>query len=296
VRLHQRRRRGPGLTEAPGTGAAADGPARSDLVLLHGLGSDHRFWDNIRPTLDRFHRTWAPDLPGHGDQARRLSPAQAHPRELAAEVAERLGAAGVGRPHLVGLSLGGWVALELAASGFAASVTALAPAGLWPDGSPGRLERMTAVARALLSSAERPTVALARFDLVRRLGLHGLVVHPERVDAAAFADATKALLRAHSYGACDRAMVGSAFRDGPHIGVPTTVAFGDADRVLPAPGCQWRARAPTEARWVRVPSCGHAMTWDQPETCLALIAETVARAEGALSPRTRPGRAGDQPR
>ncbi len=264
--------------------------------MLHGLGSDHRFWDNLRPALERAHRVVAPDLPGHGDHARRLTPAEAHPRELAAEVAEQLRADGIERPHLVGLSLGGWVALELAAGGVGASVTALAPAGLWPDGAPGRRERATALGRALLSVAEGPTLALARSDLVRRLALHGLVVHPERVSPAAFADAIRALLHTHSYAACDRAMVGSAFRDGGRLGVPATVAFGDADRVLPAPGSQWRARLPKEVRWVTLPSCGHAMTWDQPEACAALIAETVARAEGALSPPTRPGRADDRPR
>jgi pimeloyl-ACP methyl ester carboxylesterase len=268
--------------------------SRPDLVLLHGLGSDHRFWDNIRPRLEARFRVWAPDLPGHGD-GRRLRPVEAHPRELAAEVAERLRAEGVARPHLVGLSLGGWVALELAAGGAAASVTALAPAGLWGDGT-ARIERATALSRALLAPAERPAVAVARFGLLRRLGLRSLVVQPERVSAAMFADAVRALLRTPSYGACDRAMVGSAFREGRRIGVAATVAFGEADRVLPGPRYQRRDRLGEGVRWVGVARCGHAMTWDQPDACVALIAETVERADEALSPPTRPGRAGARPR
>ncbi len=38
-----------------------------------------------------------------------------------------------GPHHVAGNSLGGWVALELAAAGHARSVTAIAPAGLWPE-------------------------------------------------------------------------------------------------------------------------------------------------------------------
>ena len=50
-----------------------------------------------------------------------------------------LDAAGFDTAHVVGNSLGGWIALELASRGRARSVVALAPAGGWEQGS--RAER-----------------------------------------------------------------------------------------------------------------------------------------------------------
>ncbi|HEY1734041.1 MAG TPA: alpha/beta hydrolase, partial [Acidimicrobiales bacterium] len=60
--------------------------------------------------------------------------------------------------------------------------------------------------------------------------------------------------------------------------VPVTVAFGDADRTLPPDSSQERSLLPAHADWVTVADCGHAMTWDQPDTCVELIRATTARA------------------
>ena len=74
---------------------------------------------------------------------------------------------------------------------------------------------------------------------------------------------------------CDRAAVADRFDRGPEVRVPVTVAFGDADRVLPPDSSQERSLLPAGARWVDVADCGHAMTWDQAETCLGLIRRTA---------------------
>ncbi|MEJ7787901.1 MAG: alpha/beta fold hydrolase, partial [Solirubrobacteraceae bacterium] len=103
------------------------GTGGEPLVLLHPLGGDRRVW---RPVLERLapHRdVIAVDLPGFGG-----SPALAdeqHPIALAAAVSGLLRELGIdgGRAHLAGNSLGGWVALEVALAGDAASVTAIAP-------------------------------------------------------------------------------------------------------------------------------------------------------------------------
>ena len=53
---------------------------------------------------------------------------------------------GLDRPHLAGHSMGGFIALELARRGRAASVCVFSPGGLWSDGlGPGREEGATAV-------------------------------------------------------------------------------------------------------------------------------------------------------
>jgi pimeloyl-ACP methyl ester carboxylesterase len=249
-------------------------------VLVHGLVSDHRFWENVLPALAGDYRVTALDLPGHGEGSRRLTVAEAHPRELAATLIESLQADGIEVPHVAGLSLGGWVALEMAALGAVSSVTALAPAGLWPEGARVHREREEEALRYLLLLLDPAVGPLTRRSLVKRIGLRLNVVHPERVTDEQFLAAARAIERARGHAACDRAMVRSRFERWHKVTVPVTVAFGDDDRVLPSGDCQDRRQLPEHAEWVVVPSCGHAMTWDQPEACVDLIRRTTARGLG----------------
>ncbi|MDA8357919.1 MAG: alpha/beta hydrolase [Actinomycetota bacterium] len=251
----------------------------SDLVLIHGLGSSSSYWDNVRPALEEsFDQVIAVTLPGHGPAARRLSPAEAHPRELGGAVVATLGRRGVERPHVVGISLGGWVALEMAALGHAASVVALAPAGLWA--SRGRREYEEVVVRPLLRVADPLLPAIARIPAVKQFGLMTNVKHPTRVSEEQFVAAARALEQAKGFTACDVQAVRNRFELGSKVQVPSAVAFGDADRVLPASTSQERTLAPPGAEWVVVPDCGHAMTWDQPDACLEIVARTC-RASAA---------------
>lgn len=258
----------------------AGGPAdpKPDLVLVHGLGSDHRYWENILAELGADFGVTTVDLPGHGPRAVRPTLAQAHPRELAAAVMDQLRDEGIERPHAVGLSLGGWVVLEMAALGYCASVTALAPAGLWVPGAHIRREREEAVFRQGLRLLDPALPPLTRSALVRGIGLRINVVHPERVTTEQFLAAARALEQAKGYVVCDRASVQHRFEDGRRITVPATVAFGDHDRVLPPESSQDRRGLPDHVAWEIVTDCGHAMTWDQPEACLRLIRRTAAAA------------------
>lgn len=90
------------------------GPAGAPpLVLVHGFGGDKDNWAMIAPHLtDRFH-VIVPDLVGFGENAR--------PRDLPYDIAAQtarliafLDALGIDRCHLVGNSMGGWIALQAA--------------------------------------------------------------------------------------------------------------------------------------------------------------------------------------
>jgi pimeloyl-ACP methyl ester carboxylesterase len=260
------------------TGGAPEGAGGQPLVLVHGLGSAGTFWDNLRPALAPDFTVHTPDLPGHGPAAQRLTLAQAEPRELAAAVIADLRAQGVESPHLVGLSLGGWVALEMASLGYGRSVTALAPAGLWPKGARIPQEWPQRALRRVATPLAPRLEHLAQRPAVQRLGLKGIVVHPERVTTRQFLDGAWALVQAKGYDTCDRACVHRRFRASSGLTVPVSVAFGDSDEVLPAPRFQDRSALPPQATWTVVPDCGHAMSWDQPDACVDLIRQTVGAA------------------
>jgi pimeloyl-ACP methyl ester carboxylesterase len=263
------------VTDGP---ADPDGPgSRPDLVLVHGLGSAASYWDNIGPALAADFTLHTPNLPGHGPGAGPVPHGRAHPAAIARGMVEQFESDGIERPHLVGLSLGGWVVLEMAALGFGASVVALAPAGMWEVGVIGQDRRERAI-RHPLGPMLGVMPYLARVGALRSLVLEPVLTHPERVSAKQFIDAATALAQARGYRALDRALVRDRFTDGRRITVPVTVAFGDNDHVLPPDVAQNFSELPAQADIETVASCGHAMTFDQPERCLELIARTVARA------------------
>jgi pimeloyl-ACP methyl ester carboxylesterase len=83
-------------------------PGRN-ILFLHGLGTTSRMWDEHVRLLPEF-TCLNPDLPGHGTRSRRPWVSLA---DTTAEVARLIEAAPGGRAHVVGLSLGGAVAIEL---------------------------------------------------------------------------------------------------------------------------------------------------------------------------------------
>jgi pimeloyl-ACP methyl ester carboxylesterase len=123
-----------------GRGARAGPPIRAftpshrggsgpPLVCLHGFTDTWRTWELVLPELERHHDVLALTLPGHAGGppiAGEVDDA------LVPDAIERaMDAAGWDAAHLVGNSLGGYTALQLAARGRARSVVAFAPAGGW---------------------------------------------------------------------------------------------------------------------------------------------------------------------
>ena len=103
------------------------------LVLVHGLGSAGTIWKSLLPGLTRRFTVYAIDLPGHGE-ADLADNEKYDPKSLGQMILEFMEKVhGVRTLHVAGNSLGGWIALEMAALApdRVASVTALAPAGLW---------------------------------------------------------------------------------------------------------------------------------------------------------------------
>jgi pimeloyl-ACP methyl ester carboxylesterase len=221
-------------------------------VLLHTLGTDHRMWDPVLDRLAAERDVLALDLPGHGGSPP-VDPAS--PADLAAAVAAFLAARGIERPHVAGNSLGGWVALEMALGGAAASVTAIAPAGLWPEPLVPRRRSIRAVARAVLPVAG----PLLRSRRARRLVLAANAAHPERIPPAAARGLVRAYATAPGFDAVNAAMRAGRFTGLARIAVPITLAWPDHDRLVARP----RA-VPPSVTTVVLHGCGHLPTWDDP--------------------------------
>src|SRR5215210_8199625 len=108
------------------------GGSGSPLVCLHGFTDTWRTWDLVLPALERHHDVLAPTLVGHAGGPPLEGPLT--PDVLPDAIERAMDEAGFETAHIVGNSLGGYFALQLAARGRAESVVALAPAGGWARG------------------------------------------------------------------------------------------------------------------------------------------------------------------
>lgn len=88
---------------------AGEGPV---VLLIHGMAGSSRTWEEVIPLLARNYTVIAPDLLGHGESAKPLGDYSlgAH----ASGLRDMLSALGFDRATIVGQSLGGGVAMQLA--------------------------------------------------------------------------------------------------------------------------------------------------------------------------------------
>ena len=239
------------------------------LLLLHSLGGTLVQW---RPVLDRLaaeREVIALDMPGFGESARLPSDVEPTAANLAAAVLEFADSLDLGaKPAVAGISLGGWVAIECARQGGAASVVALCPAGFWREALAPRRNTAHTTARLL-----RPLVPLLfRSRGARERALAGNIRHPERVPRA---DAV-AIVRGYG-GATDYPRASAHMRAGlvgdlSDVDVPVTLAWAEFDTLVRRTPLK-EGVLPRRVRQVRLPGCGHLPTWDDPELVARVILE-----------------------
>jgi pimeloyl-ACP methyl ester carboxylesterase len=225
----------------------------------------------VWPALVARRDTLAVDLPGFGDSPALPDDIAPTPAVLAGVVATVLSGLDIDRAHIVGNSLGGWIALELAKAGRALSVTALSPAGLW--GAPLLARGAAARGRAhVVVRRLRPVLpALLASRRVRRLALGHVIADPDRVPYAAALRIVRSYARASAYDATNTAMRQSYFDGAEEIAVPVTLAFGERDRLVRP------VRLPTVgSRSLILRGCGHIPMWDDPDLVSRLILDGSA--------------------
>jgi pimeloyl-ACP methyl ester carboxylesterase len=259
---------------------AGSGPP---MLLLHGIGHRWQAWTPLLDDLSRDFEVVAVDLPGFGK-----SPPLPSGVSLAGGVdglARFMDALGWDRAHLVGNSLGGWMALELGLRDRALSICGLAPAGLWDDPAP--IERRLRLLFTLWVGGARragPAVNLLRFRAVRTVALYGLFGKPWRIPGDIAIGDTRALATS-AFDETFEAGAGLRFSGGQALDVPVTVAWCSRDPLFSPERCSV-AELCADARVEMLHGCGHVPMWDDSPLVLDTIRSTV---EGAwrTPPMTR---------
>jgi pimeloyl-ACP methyl ester carboxylesterase len=253
------------------------------LLLLHGTGGSRRHWAPVRPRLAAHHELIAVDLPGHGDSDPPPDDCDHTPIGYAATLARFLDELDLNAAHVAGDSVGGWTALELAKLGRAHSVTAIAPAGLWRRRDPWRcslrLWAMYRVGRLTTALTERALRSEAR----RTRLLRDTVAKPLNLSAEEARDVIATYNSTPSFTKHLAQTRRARFRNGASIQVPVTVAWGDAERLIPRKARR-QDELPPHTETVTLSGCGHLPFWDDPERVARTILETTARPTDTARP------------
>ena len=246
------------------------------LVLLHGMGSSSNSWKIIRPTLQEKFQVITFDLPGHGNTA--FDPDQPmDPYSLALLIKDQLDELGIERAHFAGNSLGGWIALEIAAAfpERTKSVIGLAPAGLWLVPTTHR-SILGASSRFMAQYTYKYADQLMKQEWARKLGFVEVSPRWRELPHETIVDAVVAYGSSEGYFPAWDGMLKRRFDKPISSEIPVTIIFGDTDKTLPAQTSQERTLAPAHARWVTLSQSGHAPMWDSPQECIAEIIYTAA--------------------
>ena len=192
------------------------------------------------------------------------------------EVAIELGHAGLTRAHLVGNSLGGYIALQLAARGCADTVVALAPAGGWCQDDDSFRELLAAQGQlhhlACQAAPHADLILASRAG--RRRATHLITTNFEHIAPELLAHQMRGVAACSGAPAMiEQAFVADWALDASRITCPVRILWGTDDLLLPWPRAAtrlYRDRLP-HAEWVILDDVGHCPQLDVPIETAQLI-------------------------
>ncbi len=225
------------------------------------------------PALEQEHEVLAPALPGHAGGGPLPQPLTV---DVAADAVERLmDEAGWETAHVVGNSLGGWVAMQLAARGRARTAVALAPAGGWAEGDTSYLATLAHFTemKALLQQVAPHADAIAATPDGRRQALALVAEQTDHVPAELVAHIIRGAAACEAVDPMiELARAGGWPLDLSQIACPLRIVWGREDKILswPSAAARYRAGLP-QADWVELDGVGHCPQLDVPLETAQLI-------------------------
>lgn len=245
------------------------------LVCLHGLGMSSALWVNQVPVFSPRYRLVLPDLRGFGLSGRPREPGAYAMQALAGDVIQLIRALGSAPVHLLGTSMGGFVAQEiaLAAPELCRSLV-LCHTGC----------RMSIPEDVLASRVralrDEPMDAYGRLVAAQALApdppeaLHTWLVDlVARNDREAY---TRVLVEGLSQFDASARVSG--------IRLPTRVIVGELDRVIPPEEGRELARRIPGADLVTIPGTGHLSYAERPELFNQAVLQFLSACDGTSPP------------
>jgi len=255
------------------------GGSGTPMVCVHGFTDTWRTWELVLPALEREHDVLVPTLAGHAGGPEADGDVE---EALLGAVERAMDEAGFETAHVVGNSLGGYVALKLAERGRAKSVVALAPAGGWAlddDSYLGTLDYFTTM-QGMLKAAVAHVELIVTTDEGRRRATQDVVENYQHIPSELIAHMMQGAATCPGF---DELIAHGRDRgwnlDAERVTCPVRVVWGTADRILPWPETAARYREDwlPNADWVELDGIGHAPQLDVPTEVAELILEFARR-------------------
>jgi pimeloyl-[acyl-carrier protein] methyl ester esterase len=257
-----------------------------DVVLLHGWGLNLRVWDGLVAQLSSQFRFIALDLPGHGRSA--WQGGQPTPAEHTWRIHGALASVSA-RYSLLGWSLGGQIALDLAAAMpgqierlvLVATTPKFVAAPDWPHGmAPANLSKLAAQLRADYQRTVRDFLDLQVRGSIEKAAVaqqlrHSLLVHGEATPAA-LANGLQRLGNSDLRGTL------------PHVRTPALVIAGEHDRITRPAASEALALALPDARYVEMSRTAHAPFLSHRKEFATLVAGFLRSGAAAKAEKRRP--------
>jgi pimeloyl-ACP methyl ester carboxylesterase len=239
------------------------------LVLVHGLGYARWGWE---PVADRFAERYEIVLLDNRGIGASGTPSGLYTvAEMAEDTLRVMDEAGVESAHVIGTSLGGMIAQEVALAApervRKLVVVCTTPGGPEAAPMPEQTVRLMAEAPAL-----EPLVALRRF--VEN------ALAPDPPDGVVERILAHRIETAQPFAAwLAQAAAGAAFDAWerlPGLRIPTLVLHGTADVVVDPANADLLAARIQGARVELFPGCGHLLFWEQPDRFVRIVGEFLA--------------------
>jgi 3-oxoadipate enol-lactonase len=251
------------------------------LVLIQGLGFGRHGWEPVLPRLRRHFRLVLVDNRGSGHSSR---PAGSFAvADMAGDIVAVLDAAGIRRADVMGASLGGMVAQELAITHperVGGLVLACTTPG-WPFAYP----MPVASVRLFMATAGLTAEAALRRHTENALSARTVRDHPELVDRLVeFQRSQPASTAALSAQATAGARYAGRLMQA-RIRARTLVLQGRADTVVDPRNARLLAERIPGAKLVTFPELGHLMFWEDPDGFANVVASFLLAGTEADQPR-----------
>jgi pimeloyl-ACP methyl ester carboxylesterase len=258
------------------------------IVFVHGLGGQWQNWLENIPRAARERRVIALDLPGFG-----LTPV---PRDKITipgygrcvdAVCERLS---LGRVDMVGNSMGGYIAAEVAIQ-FPARIDQLilvSPAGISSANVAQRpIMTMGRIATAMVSYGAARHRQIAARPKSRHMALALVARHPSLLCADLAYEGFFKGAGKPGFDDALRACLDYDFRDRlPEIRQPTLIVWGEKDSIIPVSDAHEFERLISDSRKVVMKDTGHIPMAERPSTFNDLMMDFLAET-GPASDRER---------
>lgn len=239
------------------------------LLLVHAAMLNWRVWTPLLGRLTAERDVLAPTLPGHLGGPQLSGPWLPDMAAFVDYLEAEMDAAGWERTDVVGNSLGGWCALELARRGRARRVVAIAPVGMHTDEQALRWVRQFGRVQVMAKRTRWLSAIAMASPLVRRKGLALVAVHGDRLPAALARDLFDAVAASHLPEIFASALATDAdiptIKQAEQIDVPVLVLWGNGDRLVGRDQIERYLAVLPDAQLVELDGLGHCPQLDDPE-------------------------------